>query len=55
MAKYKSYNYSQDVFIAVSLEDQLKPGTLEFAIHYLVEERVDETGNFRGVLKHEVL
>jgi len=41
MAKFKRYDYSQDVFIAVSLEDQLKPGTLEFAIHYLVEERVD--------------
>lgn len=41
MAKFKRYDYSQDVFIAVSLEDQLKPGTLEFAIHYLVEERMD--------------
>ena len=38
MAKYKSYNYSQTEMIAVSLEDQLIKGTLEFAIHTLVEE-----------------
>ncbi len=39
MAKYKSYNYSQEVLIPVSLEEQLMPGTLEFAIHTLVETR----------------
>ncbi len=38
MAKYKSYNYSQTVMLPVSLEDQLMEGTLEFAIHTLVEE-----------------
>jgi transposase len=37
MAKYKNYDYSQDVMIPVSLENQLIPGTLEFAIHILVE------------------
>ena len=41
MAKYKSYNYSQTVMLSVSLEDQLMPGTIEFAIHTLVEERMD--------------
>ena len=41
MAKYKNYDYSQSVLIPVSLEDQLIPGTLEFAIHTLVEERLD--------------
>jgi transposase len=41
MAKYKPYNYSQRVMIPVSLEDQLIPGTLEFAIHTLVEDRMD--------------
>ena len=41
MAKYKRYEYSQKVFIPVSLEDQLMPGTLEFAIHTLVETRMD--------------
>jgi transposase len=41
MAKYKRYDYSQKVFIPVSLEDQLMPGTLEFVIHTLVENRID--------------
>jgi transposase len=41
MAKYKPYNYSQRVMIPISLEDQLMPGTLEFAIHTLVEDRMD--------------
>ena len=41
MAKYKHYDYSQDVLIPVSLKDQLIPGTLEFAIHTLVETRLD--------------
>jgi transposase len=41
MAKYKRYDYSQSVLIPVSLEQQLVPGTLEFAIHTLVESRMD--------------
>jgi transposase len=41
MAKFKAYNYSQRVFLPVSLEDQLMPGTLEFAIHTLVENRLN--------------
>lgn len=41
MAKYKHYDYSQRVLIPVSLEEQIIPGTLEFAIHTLVEERID--------------
>jgi len=41
MARYKSYDYSQDVLIPVSLQDQLIPGTMEFAIHTLVETRMD--------------
>ena len=41
MAKYKNYDYSQSLLIPVSLEEQLMPGTLEFAIHTLVEGRMD--------------
>jgi transposase len=43
MAKYRPYDYSQRVMIPVSLEDQLMPGTLEFAIHTLVEDRMNST------------
>jgi transposase len=51
MAKYKGYDYSQKIFIPVSLEDQLMPGTLEFAIHTLVETRMDMSvfdGNYQN-------
>jgi transposase len=41
MARYKRYDYKQGLMIAVSLEDQLMPGTLEFAIHTLVGSRMD--------------
>jgi transposase len=41
MAKYKRYDYSQSVLLPVSLGEQLVPGTLEFAIHTLVERRMD--------------
>jgi transposase len=41
MARYKEYNYKQTVMLPISLEDQLIPGTLEFAIHTLVETRMD--------------
>ena len=37
MARYKRYDYKQSLMIPVSLEDQLMPGTLEFAIHTLVK------------------
>ncbi len=41
MARYKTYDYRQRVLLPVSLEEQLMPGTLEFAIHALVEKRLD--------------
>jgi len=41
MAKYKKYNYSQMVMIPVSLENQLMSGTLEHAIHEVIEKKVD--------------
>ena len=41
MARYKGYDYTQTVMIPVSLENQLLPGTVEFAIQALVERRID--------------
>ena len=41
MATDKPYNYGQMVLLPISLEDQLMPGTLEWAIHALVERRVE--------------
>lgn len=41
MAKYKPYDYNQGVMLTVFLEEQIMPGTLEFAIHTLVGTRMD--------------
>ena len=41
MAKYKRYDFAQSMLIPVCFEEQLIPGTLEFAIHTLVETRMD--------------
>ena len=40
MARYKYYDYNQTVMIPIELEKQIIAGTLEYAIHRLVEERV---------------
>lgn len=52
MARYKRYDYSQTVMLPVSLENQLLPGTLEFAIQMLVERRID-TAIFGSRYKNE--
>lgn len=43
MPRFKAYDYNQLMMVPVSLEDQLMPGTLEYAIHHLLEGRVDTT------------
>ena len=41
MARYKPYDYDQTHLIPVCLEDQLLEGSLEHAIHVLVENKMD--------------
>lgn len=41
MARYKHYDYGQRVMLAVSLEQQLVPGTFEYAVHTLIDEKLD--------------
>jgi transposase len=41
MPRYKTYDYDQLLMVPVSLDQQLMPGTLEYAIHTLIEERID--------------
>jgi transposase len=43
MARYKPYDYHQTYLIPVSLEHQLLQGTLEYTIHHLVDNRMDES------------
>ena len=40
MPRYKYYDYNQTVMKPIELEKQIIPGTLEYAIHKLVEKRV---------------
>jgi transposase len=41
MPRFKSYNYNQSMMVPVNLEDQITEGTLEFAIHYLIDHEMD--------------
>ena len=43
MARFKSYDYNQGFMVPVNLEEQLQPGTFEYALHHLVEARYDES------------
>jgi transposase len=52
MGKFKHYDYAQTVMVPISLEKQLMPGTLEFAIHELIHRRVD-TSIFESRYKND--
>jgi transposase len=41
MPRYKTYDYDQLVMIPISLVNQLEPGTLEYTINELVENKLD--------------
>jgi transposase len=41
MGRFKRCDYTQGMFIPVYMEEQLMPGTLEYAIHTLVEKHID--------------
>src|SRR5947207_11114947 len=42
MPRFKPYDYRQSLMVPLNLEEQLAPGTLEHALHHLIEERVSE-------------
>jgi transposase len=41
MANFIKYDYKQDVMLAINFEEQLQPGTFEYAIHYLIDNKLD--------------
>lgn len=43
MARFKPYDYSQGLIVPVTLDEQIQPGTFEFALHHLIEARYDDT------------
>jgi transposase len=43
MARFKPYDYSQGLMVPVNLEEQIEPGTFEYALHHLIEARYDDS------------
>lgn len=41
MARFKKYSYAQRLMLPVSLDEQIMPGTFEYALQELVEKRID--------------
>ena len=41
MAKYKKVSYEQQVFVPISYDKQILPGTFEYTINYLIDNKVD--------------
>jgi len=43
MPRFKPYDYRQSLMVALTLEEQLPAGSLEYALHHLIEERIEES------------
>ncbi|TVQ70510.1 MAG: IS1182 family transposase [Oceanospirillales bacterium] len=43
MAKFKHYDYNQMSMVVINYLEQIQPGTFEFALHYLISEKLDLT------------
>jgi len=41
MPRYKPVNLAQDTFVPVCFDKQILPGTFKYALHHLMEHRVD--------------
>lgn len=41
MPKFKHYDYNQSTMIAINFGDQLQLGTFEYAIHHLIDSKLD--------------
>lgn len=41
MPKYIPYNYNQHSMVVINYQEQLQPGTFEYAIHFLIENKLD--------------
>ena len=42
MSRFKPYDYRQDWMVSISFAAQLPEGSLEYAFHHLIEERLSE-------------
>ena len=52
MARFKQYDYKQDTMLVINFEEQLQPGTFEYAIHFLIDNKLD-LSNFHPKFKND--
>ena len=43
MPKFKPYDYNQTSMVVINYQDQLQAGTFEYALHHLIESKLDLT------------
>lgn len=41
MPKFIPYDHSQNAMVVINFNDQIQPGTFEYALHYLIEKKLD--------------
>ena len=41
MPKYIPYDYNQDSMVVINFSEQIQPGTFEYAIAYLIDNKLD--------------
>lgn len=41
MPNFKTPNYNQDTMVVINFEEQIRPGTFEFVLHRLIEDKLD--------------
>ena len=41
MPKFIPYDYKQSAMVVINYQDQLQPGSFEYAIHYLIDNKLD--------------
>ncbi len=41
MPNFIPRNYRQAIMVTLNFEDQLQPGTFEYALHYFIENKLD--------------
>jgi transposase len=41
MARYKDYSYEQTKLIPISFQHQIQPGSFEYTLNYIVDNKID--------------
>jgi transposase len=41
MPNFKPYNYNQTAMVVINYQDQLQPGTFEYTLHHLIDQKLD--------------